>query len=223
MSSLPRFLVQTVKAHPRLLAALALACVVGMLIPPDRVPQAATRLLIAWNVGTCAYLILTAHMCFKSSPEDIQKRARVQAETRVMTILLAILAAAAGVGAIFAELSAVKSLQGAAVASHFALAILTIVSSWAFTHTMFALLYAHDYYEAASRELPTGLAFPDTPNPEYGDFLYFAFIIGTSAQTADVSFTSKPMRRTGLIHSVLSFLFNTTLLALTVNISASFF
>jgi uncharacterized membrane protein len=220
-----RFLRHAVLSHMRLLAAVALGLAVAVLVPDALMPHAITRLLVAWNVGTCAYLALVALMCVQSSPDTIRRRARVQAESRTITLLLVVLAAAAGLVAIFAQLATVKSLTGADKTAHLALAGLTILSSWAITHTMFALLYAHDYYEAASRSQPVGLLFPgaDSATPDYGDFLYCAFIIGTSGQTADVSFTSQPMRRLGLVHSVLSFLFNTTVLATTINITASLF
>jgi uncharacterized membrane protein len=81
--------------------------------------------------------------------------------------------------------------------------------------------YAHDYYVADTHGRPAGLSFPQEPAPDYLDFLYFSCVIGTSGQTADVSFTSKAMRRIGLIHCVLAFFFNTTVLALTINIAAS--
>ena len=200
-----------------------LAIVVGVMIPQDLAGHAATRMLIAWNAGAVVYLALASHMIIASTPETIRRRARSQAESRLITIALVVAAVVAAMAAVFAQLTMVKGMQGSLKTAHIALATLTLLSSWAFTHLMFALHYAHDYYEAASRGQAPGLSFPDTPDPEYGDFLYCAFIIGTSGQTADVSFTSKPMRRIGLVHSVLAFLFNTTVLAMTINIAASFF
>ena len=88
---------------------------------------------------------------------------------------------------------------------------------------MFALHYAHDYYASEIRGQPGGLDFPGGHAPDYGDFLYFASVIGTSGQTADVSFTNRTMRRTGLVHCVLAFFFNTTLIALTINIASGLF
>lgn len=85
---------------------------------------------------------------------------------------------------------------------------------------MFALHYAHDYYLAEDGGMPSGLDFPGGHAPDYGDFLYLACVIGTSGQTADVSFTSRAMRRIGTVHCVLAFVFNTTILALTINIAS---
>jgi uncharacterized membrane protein len=125
--------------------------------------------------------------------------------------------------AIAGQLAVVKDMHGPLKVAHVALAGLTVVSSWAFIQIMFALHYAHDYYAAVCHARPPGLAFPDDDPPDYGDFFYFASVIGTSGQTADVSFTSKAMRRVGSIHCILAYLFNTTVLAMLVNIGASLF
>jgi len=85
---------------------------------------------------------------------------------------------------------------------------------------MFALHYAHDYFATEVRGGHGGLEFPGGHPPDYGDFLYFAVVIGTSGQTADVSFSRRPMRRTGTVHCVLAYFFNTTLVALTINIAS---
>jgi len=117
----------------------------------------------------------------------------------------------------------VKDMHGSLRIAHIALSGVTVLSSWAFIQVMFALHYAHDYYAAACHGRPVGLAFPNDDQPDYGDFFHFAAIIGTSGQTADVSFVSKPMRRIGSVHCILAYLFNTTVLALLINIGASLF
>ena len=85
---------------------------------------------------------------------------------------------------------------------------------------MFALHYAHDYYLARQHGQPPGLAFPDTEEPDYLDFLYFAVVIGTSGQTADIAFASRAMRRVGMVHCVLAFVFNTSLVGLMINVAS---
>ncbi len=123
-------------------------------------------------------------------------------------------------GAIIAELAVAKDMQGPAKLLHIALVTATILSSWAFTQVMFALHYAHEYYAARSRGQPGGLEFPGTAHPDYLDFVYFAAVIGTSGQTADVSIAASAMRRVGLVHCVLAFLFNTSLIALMINVAS---
>jgi uncharacterized membrane protein len=102
-----------------------------------------------------------------------------------------------------------------------ALATLTIVLSWAFTHTMFGLHYAHEYYDE-DRGKGGGLEFPGKEAPhDYWDFFYFSFVIGMCAQVSDITVSDQSIRRTVFAHSIISFVFNAALLALTVNIAAS--
>jgi uncharacterized membrane protein len=101
------------------------------------------------------------------------------------------------------------------------LAMLTIALSWAAVHTTFALHYAHEYYRGNK---PGGLQFPSGDQHEdadYWDFVYFSFVIGMTAQVSDVGSTDKIIRRTATAHGVISFFYNTALLALMVNIAAS--
>ena len=99
------------------------------------------------------------------------------------------------------------------------LAAFTIVLCWAFTHTMFALHYAHDFYDQRGPE--GGLTFPGNEKPDYWDFVYFSLVIGMTSQVSDVAVACRPMRRTVTAHGVISFFFNAALLALLVNIAAS--
>lgn len=105
---------------------------------------------------------------------------------------------------------------------HFLLAITTILCAWLFMHTIFAIHYAHDYYLALQQHQAGGLEFPKTPYPTYPDFLYFSYVIGTSAQTADVTISSRAMRILNTLHIVLAYMFNTTILAICINLVASF-
>ena len=138
-------------------------------------------------------------------------------------LALVITSALMCLGAIVAELAVVKDLKGQIRYAHITLAALTIITSWAFTQVMFALHYAHDYYVVEARGQHGGLDFPGGHPPDYGDFIYFSSVIGTSGQTADVSFTNRQMRRIGTVHCILAFFFNTTLVALTINIASGLF
>ncbi len=207
-------------AHPRLWSCLLVGLLTAFLIPQTVVPQWVTRTLIGWNVGAVIYLLLAAKMMFWSSHERMRTRAVTQDDGKFLVLALAVTSAMMCVGAIVVELSMVKSLVGDERHARVVLVVLTLLSSWAFTQVTFALHYAHDFYVSESRPEGGGLAFPGTATPDYADFLYFATVIGTSAQTADVSFTNRHMRRTGLLHCVLAFFFNTTLLALTINIAS---
>lgn len=216
-------LVRMLLVRPRLLICLLIGAAATFLIPDAWAHQAVTRSLIGWNTGACLYLALAGRMMIRSSHELMRSRALEQDEGRVLVLLMVIAAAVMCIGAIVTELGVVKDLTGAVRYGHIGLTLLTIVSSWAFTQAMFALHYAHDYYTAQARGRDGGLDFPGGQAPDYGDFLYFSCVIGTSGQTADVSFTSRHMRRAGTVHCILAFFFNTTLIALTINISSSLF
>ncbi|HEY8907685.1 MAG TPA: DUF1345 domain-containing protein [Rhodoferax sp.] len=216
-------IVRLLLARPRLLICLIIGLATLVLLPDSVAQQTITRSIIGWNVGACLYLVLAGRMMFWSTHERMRKRALQHDEGRILVLMLVVTAAVMCIGAIVAELAVVKDLKGSLRYAHIALAGLTIASSWAFTQLMFALHYAHDYYATEVRGAHGGLDFPGGHAPDYGDFLYFACVIGTSGQTADVSFSSRTMRRTGLVHCVLAYFFNTTLIALTINIASGLF
>lgn len=210
---LPR-IVRIVRARPRLFLAAALGAVVGFALPTDW--RLATRLLVGWDAGVAIYLVLAFQAMASSDIARIRWRAALLDEDRIAFLVLTASAALASLGAIVAELGA----KGAAHApAHLALALATIALSWAFTHTIFALHYAHEFYIEARHE-DGGLAFPGKRQPDYWDFLYFSLVIGMTSQVSDVAVTAKSIRRTVSAHGVISFFFNATLLALMVNIAA---
>lgn len=212
------------QARPRLIAATVLGIALALMLPGTWVPRWPTRALLGWNLGVVVYLLLVARMMLGADAKSIGRRALAEDEGRHAVLALVIVASLACLGAIVAQLADAKGLEGAARYGHVALAAGTVLTAWGFIHTIFAVHYAHDYHLARVRGVGDGgLRFPGTEEPDYIDFLYFAFVIGTSGQTADIDFTTSAMRRTGLIHCVLAFVFNTTLLALTINMAAGLF
>lgn len=178
-----------------------------------------TRLLLAWDIGVGLYLLLTAAILIRSDLDRLRRRAAEVDEGAWLITLLAALAALASLGAIFAELGAVKGKPDA-WALHTGLAVITIAFSWFFTHTIFALHYAHAFY-GEKGERGECLQFPGNADPDYWDFLYFSLVIGMTSQVSDVQVTSSDQRRIVAAHGVLAFVFNTTIIALTVNIASS--
>ena len=206
------YVIRVIRARPRLfLSALGGAAVIGLLPADLRFP---TRLLIGWDVGVAVYLVLAYVLIAQSDVARIKRRAATQDDGRFAILVLTAAAALASLGAIVAELGSASRQPMDLV-----LAALTIVLSWAFTHTMFALHYAHDFYDRRTPE--GGLAFPGNERPDYWDFIYFSLVIGMTSQVSDVAITCKPIRRTVSAHGVVSFFFNAALLALLVNIAAS--
>lgn len=216
-TSLP---LRLLRAHPRLLVAILFGVVLARLAPWFSPMPPLTAFLVGWNGGACLYLLLAAHMMRQSDDDKIHRHAQVQDEGRHVLLLLVVLSALVCLLAIVVELSLARSLGGVQRLGPIALSALTIVTSWLFTQTMFALHYAHSYFLARHRRQPPGLDFPGQETPNYSDFFYFSVVIGTSAQTADVALSSRAMRRIGTLHCLLSFAFNTTVLALMINIAA---
>jgi uncharacterized membrane protein len=179
-----------------------------------------SRALLAWDVGAGLYLVLAWIMMFRSDMERIRWRAKVEDDGAAVVLILTLVAATASLAAILLELIDVKALPHDQQTLHWALAALTITISWSFVHTALALHYAHEFYDEDELKRGPCLDFPGTAEPDYVDFLYFSFVIGTTSQTADVAIRSSPMRRLALVHGIIAFFFNATLLAITVNIAA---
>lgn len=214
-------LLRILRARPRLTASAVVGLACAVLLPAGWVDHAITRAIVGWNAGALLYLLLAMHLMFGAPRQQMRARARAEDEGRWVVLSMVILSALVSLAAVLAQLSLARDLQGGAKFGHIALAGLTIVSAWGFTQVMFALHYAHDYYLCVDRGHHGGLDFPGEHAPDYGDFLYFACVIGTSGQTADVSFTGRAMRRVGTLHCVLAFVFNTTILALCINMASS--
>jgi uncharacterized membrane protein len=211
------WLPRIVRARPRLFVSGALGAVVGAAAIVTTRWTLTSCLLVGWDVTVGLYLALAFQLMLTSDVQSIRRHAALQDEGQFAILVLTVAAALASLGAIVAELG--TGGTGARLPSHLAGAALTILLSWAFIHTMFALHYAHEFYD---EEAGGGMAFPGGEgDPDYWDFAYFSFVIGMTSQVSDVSVTSKRIRRTVAAHGIVAFLFNAALLALTVNIAAS--
>ena len=206
--------VRIVYGRPRTFFSVALAIAAFFFLPGSL--RLVTRLLIGWDIFATSYLLLAYVMMFRCGLAYIRRNAILQDDGRFLILLVTALGAFASIAAIVFELGA-SHRSGPGLA----LATVTIVLSWAAVHTCFALHYAHEFYRRAK---PGGLQFPSgdsRENPDYWDFVYFSFVIGMTAQVSDVGITDKIIRRTATAHGIVSFIFNTALVALMVNIAAS--
>lgn len=208
------------KARPRLLGSLVFGLAVYAAVLATFQLSRATSTLIAWNAGVLLNLALTLHMALKTDLDAIKRRAITQDQGRMTILVVVVLASAAVLLAVGTQLSQAKHFQGTLRIAHLALAILTVITSWLFTQGVFALHYAHDFYLARAHDAPDPLDFPGTPDPLYADFFHFSTVIGTSAQTADISFQGPTLRPVGTLHCIVSFFFNASLLALSINVVA---
>jgi len=208
-------------ARPRLASSIAIFVVLAAALPLVVHWRWPTILLVAWNGAVGVHLGLMMAMMATSDERTTLSRARRLDEGALVILGLSVVAGLAGLVAILLELAVVKDLAGFSRLAHIGLSGLTVFTSWSFIHVMFAQHYAHEWVLAGAGGSSPGLRIPGEDHPDYWDFLYVAVVIGTSGQTADVEFTSKPMRRLGLVHCALAFFFNATILALTINIAAS--
>jgi uncharacterized membrane protein len=208
------------KAQPRFLTAALTGVLVWLMLPRAWPPS--TSLLVAWDCATGLYLMLALVMMLRSNTTKIRFRAASEDEGQLVVLGLTSITALISLGGIVAEMATVKATKGSNEWHHLALAVLTVFMSWTFTHTIFAIHYAHEYFAGPDDDLAEGLEFPGNEPPDYWDFVYYSYVIGTACATADVNVTSRNMRRITTLHCVVAFFFNTTILALTVNIGAGF-
>jgi uncharacterized membrane protein len=210
----PAYLLRVARAHRRLLISI-LPGLAAILITPGPL---ITRMLIGWDIGVVIYLVVAVIvMAHCTSVSQMERNAAAQDEGAFAILVLTVAAAVASLGAIFAELAVIERADPH-YGLYLALAIATVVLSWTFTHTIFALHYAHDFYGGGRRG---GLRFPEDNQPDYWDFVYFAFVVGMTFQVSDVAVTHKNIRRMVVAHGALSFFFTATIIAMTVNIAAT--
>ena len=168
--------------------------------------------------GIAGFLFSTEHL------DHMAEDAAAQQEGEWTIFWLTVAVVTFSFAAILGEFANIdKDMPAAQRNLHVSLVAFTLFVSWLMTHTTFAFRYAHEYYEVddSSEGISGGLEFPGEKRPDYLDFMYFSLVLGMTFQVSDVQITSRKFRRVAAVHGLLSFLFNTIILALTVNIAAS--
>lgn len=206
--------------HRRLFGSAIVGIVVFLLLPAQW--PAPTRLILAWDIFSIVFLLWCAASFIDATPQRMEAHAEAQQEAEWTMFWIVVAAVIISLAAIVGEFSAIKS-----VAKHWRSLVIALVAatlglSWLLSHVLFTLRYAHEYYERTpgSGALACGLQFPGDDTPDYWDFLYFALVLGMTFQVSDVQITAKPLRRLATVHGLLGFVFNTVIVALTVNIAA---
>jgi uncharacterized membrane protein len=208
-------------ARHRLFAAVCIAALsfISLRFSAVSLP---TRIVATWDSFAGCVLALTWLTIITADTHYIRQKARTQDLSRTLIFVFTVIAACASLFAVIFLLSSAKKTTHLPL--HVALSIFAIVAAWSLMHTVFALRYAHIYYGDSDdpNEHAGGLEFPREDAPDYLDFAYFAFVIGMTCQVSDVGISSKPPRRLALLQGVLSFGFNTVILALAINTLAGF-
>lgn len=204
--------------HGRFYVALAIGALVFLLTGMAETPL---RLAAAGDAFYAAYLVAVLMHAAHGTPHLLRRRAEYEDEGMILIVLLTAGAIALSVTAMIWLLNA----PGRPDLLTFVLAILSVPLGWLTLHTVAAYHYGHLYYTRAgqngSSRDAAGLSFPETEEPSAWDFLYFSFVIGMTAQVSDVQVLAMPMRRLVMFHGIVSFFYNTVLLALAVNIVVS--
>ena len=197
------------------------------------------RLVTFWDVWALLYLGLTWILIIRSSAQQTRQWALDQRipphpqlsilrsvilrvmralflVSRTSSLFFIVFVSLVGLVLAISLVPDVRDLETIGGISVAVMSALGVISAWAILHTSYALHYAYQYYR--SEESAGGLDFPSDQSPDQLDFAYFAFTIGTSFAVSDVNVTDRAIRRAVLGHQILSFFYNTSVLALVINL-----
>lgn len=207
--------------RPKIILAVLAAAAALFAMP--QAWSAPVRAALAWDVGGLVYLSGALRAMATYDSTRIRRRASLQDDSAIVILAVVLTAIAASFVAIAFLVGEVAELAPHERLAYLGLAVLTIFVSWSVTQAVFTLHYAHEFYAPPERhhDAAGGLIFPEEAAPDYWDFLYFAVTIGAASQTSDTAVRSRSMRRLVTLHAVVSFFFNTMVLALMVNMAAS--
>jgi len=184
---------------------------------------ASTQFIVTWTGFAVILTSLSWSTILSVHPLEMKKIAKIQDSNRTLIFVFVLTAALVCLFVVILLLKSTKNMSGLPLTLHILLSIAAVMSSWALVHTLFVFRYAHLFYESAPKGKSTskyleGLEFPKEHEPDYLDFSYFSFVIGMTFQVSDVEISSKRIRRLALIHSLISFAFNTVIVALSINV-----
>ncbi len=184
-----------------------------------------SAVIAGWNTVAVVILTLDWATILTTPQRKIRELAQQQDLSRLLVFLFVVATSSAALFAVGFLVSVKKSETGGHFIIHLLLTLLTVISSWTLVHTVFGFRYAHAFYgdsdDPGVQKHAGGLIFPGDQPPDYFDFAYFSFVVGMTCQVSDVQITSRRMRRLTLAQSILSFGFNTIVLALVINIAVS--
>jgi uncharacterized membrane protein len=205
-----------VRYHPRLWISIAAGCAIFFCLPGHW--SMLSRVLVCWNGGVTLFLVLIFIWMTGQTAQQICSKYIEEDGSAPIILVVVTVAACLSLIAIVEPLATLKQSTGAERIAHFALATFTLVNSWILVPTMFTTHYADMFYSAKDDERP--LRFPETPMPVFWDFAYFSFTIAAACQTSDVSTTQAGIRRVVIAHTLVSFLFNASILGFAINVTA---
>jgi uncharacterized membrane protein len=202
--------------HPRIWTSFLTGLALFFFLPSDW--STLSRILVCWNTGVALFLVLMYIWMTRLSAAQICTRYVEEDESAPIILVVVLVAAVASLFAILQPLATIKQVSGSVRIAHFALAAFTLINSWILVPVMFTTHYADMFYSVSDDDRP--LHFPNTPEPVFWDFAYFSFTISAACQTADVSTEHASIRRVVIAHTLISFLFNASILGFAINVTA---
>ena len=200
----------------KLLISVLVAFAVYTIFPMQHINRIA-QAMVWWDTFCISIITLTAITFFTINSQQLCFQSSKQDESRVMIFVVILISTLASLLTVILLITS-KSEVNTAKVWELPIAIIGMISSWILVHTIFTLRYAHIYYSNSQKG--EGLDFPGDNDPDYLDFAYYAFVIGMTFQVSDVSIKTKRLRNLTLLHSLISFSFNTVIVALTINVIA---
>ncbi len=220
-ASMPFF--EKINSFQRLFICIALAVIVYFLVQIKGL-DGLSHIMIGWNTFSVCMIVMSWVSFFITNSKQIREQAKVQDPSRTIIFIIIIISTLASFLAVLLLILS-KGDQDEGSSWRIVIAISGMLLSWILIHTTFTLRYAHIYYGDHETKPDThagGLEFPGDSKPEYLDFAYYSFVLGMTFQVSDVQITSKRFRSLAMLHGLLSFGFNTIMIALTINLIAGY-
>lgn len=178
--------------------------------------------LLGWGRGimtgfdtAAAGFLMAAFPLFGRRVDDMRRAAARNDANRILLLTMTVAVLFVILVTVAAELDGRGKPEPAAIA----LIVVTLVLAWTFTTIVYTMHYAHLYYlQTPAGTDGGGLDFPQEPEPDYWDFLYFSSTMGMTFQTSDVQISSAAIRRVVLFHGLAAFVFNLGVIAFTINV-----
>ncbi|HEY4209799.1 MAG TPA: DUF1345 domain-containing protein [Puia sp.] len=208
-----------IRAIYKLLICLSIAIASYLLTLPVKM-ETFTRTMVGWDIFSLCEIAVSIAIFCAVCPKQLRVLASREDASRpvvFMIVIVAILASLGGVLLLLKNQNAWLLNEGLETTIYIA----GVSFSWILLHILFTSRYAHLYYgdhATKKNEIAKGLDIPGNESPDYMDFAYFAFVIGMTFQVSDITISSRQIRRVVLLHALLSFIFNTVIVALTINV-----
>ena len=207
-------------AHHKLYISLAVSLLVFLLYLGK--VSVSVQIMLTWIGYALSHLILSWITILSCHPLDVQKMATMQDSSRTAIFIFVVGAALMSLFIVILLMRSTRELTGQDLKYHISLSIASVICAWWLVHTIFVFRYAHLFYNISDKETSQkyaeGLVFPKENEPDYLDFTYFSFVIGMTFQVSDVEINSRSIRRLAWMHGVISFAFNTVIVAFSINI-----